>query len=114
MEFLGWIYSALESYRDKLSHIFITGFTRFRELPLVESLDGMTDMTFYPRFKAVCGFTVDEIKLTFREHLEADIRESRQWKVFDPDATTDHNFRQDHGKVRRVQLGRRNAGTRSA
>ncbi|MDR1039939.1 MAG: AAA family ATPase [Deltaproteobacteria bacterium] len=48
---------------------FITGITSFKRLSLFSDFNNMFDISFESDFSTICGFTGDELRTSFRNHL---------------------------------------------
>jgi hypothetical protein len=62
-------YSAIKSINRYFRFIFITGFTKFKQLSLFSSLNNLRDITFESKFSTICGFTKQEIDSSYDGHL---------------------------------------------
>lgn len=50
--------------------VFITGITKFTQIPLFSVLNNLTNISFLPEYAAICGITEEEIKDNFKHELE--------------------------------------------
>ena len=58
---LSSFYSSLKSRSRNIGHVFITGVSRFTKTSIFSDLNHLDDLTFDPRFAAVCGLTQAEL-----------------------------------------------------
>ncbi|MDR1041540.1 MAG: AAA family ATPase [Deltaproteobacteria bacterium] len=72
---LSAFYSALKDVRQKgrLGLLLVTGITRFKEMFMDSAMNILYDLTFDSKYSNICGFTVDEIKTYFNNHLSASL-----------------------------------------
>ncbi len=64
-------YSPLKALSDKLRLVFMTGVFKFAKTSIFSGLNNLHDLTFNPRAAHVVGYTEQEIRTVFAEHLEA-------------------------------------------
>ncbi|MDR1040082.1 MAG: AAA family ATPase [Deltaproteobacteria bacterium] len=63
-------YSAVKGCSSLLRFVFITGITKFKQLSLFSALNNIVDISFSEKFSRICGFTKDEIELSYGKYLE--------------------------------------------
>lgn len=73
-------YSVLKSQNALLQFVFLTGVTKFSKVSLFSGINQLTDITLDENFSTICGYTDDELRDHFSEHLKgADWDKLRQW-----------------------------------
>ncbi len=78
--FLRGLYGAIKAGDRHIEKSFVTGVSRFSKTGLFSVANQFTDITFDPRYNAVCGFTQAEFDRTFAPELELfDRGEVRRW-----------------------------------
>ena len=65
------LFAPLKRYLYKFRSVFFTGTTSFQGLDLGSSANNFTDVSYYGRFAACCGYTRAELKQYFAEHLRS-------------------------------------------
>ncbi len=79
-EILKIFYSVIKDNDRYLKFVFITGVSKFSKMNLFSGLNNLTDITTRPEYAAICGFTHNDIKTTFKEHLQGvDLEKLKQW-----------------------------------
>ncbi len=79
-EILKTFYSVIKDNDRYLKFVFITGVSKFSKMNLFSGLNNLTDITTRPEYAAICGFTHNDIKTTFKEHLQGvDLEKLKQW-----------------------------------
>ena len=63
------LFSAVKTHADKLRCVFFTGITRFHDLGFGSAANNFTDVSLEPGFAACCGYSHNELKQYFAEHL---------------------------------------------
>ncbi len=64
-------YSPLKLLDDQLKYVFITGVFKFAKTSIFSGFNNLNDITFDIPAADICGYTEQEIRLFFAEHLEA-------------------------------------------
>ncbi len=67
--FLKSFYALVKTYNSYFRFIFITGITRYKDAALLTLGNTITDISQYPEFGTIAGFTRDEIKHYFYDNL---------------------------------------------
>jgi hypothetical protein len=75
-------YNALKSCENMIDRIFITGITKFSQLSLFSALNNLEDISFDPRYAAICGFTFDEIERFYSANLDVCLSAMQKDKKF--------------------------------
>jgi hypothetical protein len=68
---LSAFYSQLKPAEKKLKFVLITGVFKFTQTSIFSGLNNLNDITFDPAAGELLGYTEEEIKTFFAEHLEA-------------------------------------------
>ena len=63
------LFSTVKSNSGKFRCVFFTGITRFQDLDLGTAGNNFTDISMAPSFAACCGYTREELKVCFYDHL---------------------------------------------
>ena len=63
------LFSTVKSNSGKFRCVFFTGITRFQDLDLGTAGNNFTDISMAPSFAACCGYTREELKVCFSDHL---------------------------------------------
>jgi hypothetical protein len=66
---LSSFFSSLKAVRSMTRFLLVTGITRFRDYSPFSSLNTLQDITFSADFSAICGFTEDEIRSNYAQHI---------------------------------------------
>lgn len=69
-EMLTAFYTVLKDADPWLRFVFITGVTKFAQMGIFSTLNQLKDISFDPRYNALCGMTREEIETTFSPELE--------------------------------------------
>jgi hypothetical protein len=64
-------YNALKSCGNMIDRVFITGITKFAQLSVFPAMNNLRDITFQPRYAAICGYTHNGILKFYSQHLDA-------------------------------------------
>ena len=62
-------YALVKTYNSYFRFIFITGITRYKDAALLTLGNTITDISQYPEFGTIAGFTREEIKQYFYDNL---------------------------------------------
>ena len=83
-------YSVIKDCDRYLKFVFITGISKFSKVSLFSVLNNLEDITLDQDCASICGYTHDELSLTFADRLQGvDIQKLRRW--YDG-----YNFMGDH------------------
>ncbi|MDR1111140.1 MAG: ATP-binding protein [Deltaproteobacteria bacterium] len=80
-------YSKLKSCDKQLRFVFVTGVTRYAFMGLSSGLNHLNDITLTQKYAGICGFTQDEFKTCFSDHLEVALEGMRGMDPVPADAT---------------------------
>ena len=73
-------YSVLKDADPYLEFCFLTGVTKFSNVSIFSGLNNLKDITIYPEYATICGYTQEEFEKTFADRLEGvDLQEVRRW-----------------------------------
>ncbi len=79
-DFLSNFYGILKGLDEHLRFVFLTGVSKFSKVNLFSKLNNLEDITLDENYSTLCGYTEDEIKEYFKEHLKgADMEKMRRW-----------------------------------
>ena len=67
--FMQGLFGMVKQYTGKFRCVFFTGITRFQDLDLGTAGNNFTDISMAPSFAACCGYTREELKVCFYDHL---------------------------------------------
>ncbi|MEM7176012.1 MAG: AAA family ATPase, partial [Chlamydiota bacterium] len=67
---MGDFFGALKSLDRYLKFTFFTGVSKFSQVSIFSGLNNLTDITMEPEYGALMGYTEQEIKKNFSEHLK--------------------------------------------
>jgi hypothetical protein len=69
-EILKNFYSCLKSLDNDIRFLFITGVSKFSKVSIFSDLNHLLDISINPRFSALVGFTLDEVRHSFDDYLK--------------------------------------------
>ena len=73
-------YSVLKEADPYLKFCFITGVSKFSKVSLFSGLNNLEDITLFPSYATICGYTQEELETIFADCLEGvDLAEVRRW-----------------------------------
>ena len=64
-------YTVIKQFEGKFRFIFVTGVSRFNKVALFSAGSSIADITYGSEFSSMFGYTEDEIKIYFGDHLRA-------------------------------------------
>ncbi len=70
VEILRSFYAVLKNQISKFRCIFITGITRYKDTLLFTQGNTVKDISLEPQYASICGYTRDEIREYYAEHLQ--------------------------------------------
>jgi hypothetical protein len=82
-------YNALKSCEYMIDRVFITGITKFSQLPLFSTMNNLRDISFQSNFATICGFTYDEIIKYYSPHIDATLAVFQEAGKFGKNLTRD-------------------------
>ena len=74
------VFAVLKSYDEYEKFVFITGITKFTQISLFSVLNNLSNISFDPRFAALCGITEKEIEDNFQIEIRQ-MGEQNGWSV---------------------------------
>lgn len=80
--FLADIYGQIKENEDLIRFAMLTGVTRFTNLSIFSKLNTLGDLTLDPEFATMLGYTEEELKANFSEHMHA---HAQKMKLSDED-----------------------------
>ncbi|ORU91121.1 MAG: hypothetical protein A6F72_01015 [Cycloclasticus sp. symbiont of Poecilosclerida sp. N] len=73
-------YGVIKSCDQYLKFVLMTGVSKFSKLNLFSGLNNIQDITINPQYATICGYTHNDIKTTFIEHLQGvDLEKLKIW-----------------------------------
>ncbi|MDY4162002.1 MAG: AAA family ATPase [Sutterella sp.] len=66
---LSAFYAVLKSNDAPIRFLFITGITKFSKTTIFSELNNLSDISLSPKYGALLGYTHDDVRTYFREHL---------------------------------------------
>ena len=69
-DFLRDFFSALKGLDKYVKFTFFTGVSKFSQVSIFSGLNNLIDITMEPEYGALMGYTEEEVKKNFREHLK--------------------------------------------
>jgi len=77
---LGDFYSIIKGSDQYIKFVFMTGVSKFSKMNLFSGLNNLQDITTMKKYSTICGYTHNDIKTTFKEHLEdVDLDKLKEW-----------------------------------
>ena len=79
-EILKIFYSVIKSNDRYIKFVFITGVSKFSKMNLFSGLNNLLDITTMSDYATICGYTHDDVKTQFKEHLQGvDLDKMKTW-----------------------------------
>ncbi len=79
-EYIKGLYSILKGSDEYLQFAFLTGVSKFSKASIFSGLNMLEDISLSPRFGNICGYTGEDLEVSFKEHLKgADLKRVKQW-----------------------------------
>ncbi len=73
-------YSVIKGSDQYLKFVFMTGVSKFSKMNLFSGLNNLQDITMDKKYATICGYTHNDIKTTFKEHLKSvDLDKLKVW-----------------------------------
>lgn len=69
--------SVIKAQSKEVRFVFITGVSAFSKSGLSSGLNNLTNLTMDAEFATICGYTDEEIDFSFKEHMEAWVKEKK-------------------------------------
>jgi hypothetical protein len=100
-------YVALKSLSDNgaIHFIFVTGVTKFAKASVFSVFNNLADLTLYPLYHGICGFTLEEFDSYFTDYLEAALEYNKSKGFVDPSLSLPEFRQKSPGILRRLFLG---------
>jgi len=74
------IYSVIKDSDAYVEFAFLTGVSKFAKVSLFSGLNNLEDLTLAPQFGSVCGYTQQELEITFSDKLDGvDLKDLKKW-----------------------------------
>ena len=70
-ELLGDFFGTFKSLSKYLRFLFITGISRFSKVSLFSEANHLDDISMYPQYATLMGYTEEELRAAFAEHIQA-------------------------------------------
>ena len=80
-DFLKAFFGTLKSLDRYLKFTFVTGVSKFSQVSLFSGPNNLTDITMDPRYAGMMGYTEEELKASFNEHVETIAKKRGQKKA---------------------------------
>ena len=80
-DLMGDFFGALKGLDKYLKFTFFTGVSKFSQVSIFSGLNNLTDITMNPKYADMMGYTEEEIKRDFKEHIEEIAKEKGQKKL---------------------------------
>ena len=79
-DILRYFYGVIKSADRYIKFVFMTGVSKFAKMHLFSGLNNLEDITLKKDYATLCGFTHQDIKTHFQEHLKGvDLEKVKQW-----------------------------------
>ena len=79
-EYIKGLYSILKGSDEYLQFAFLTGVSKFSKASIFSGLNMLSNISLAPRFGNICGYTQEDLRVSFKEHLKgADCKRVKQW-----------------------------------
>jgi hypothetical protein len=73
-------YSIIKDLDEFIRFVMITGVSKFSKMNLFSGLNNLEDITIDSKFATLCGYTHEEVKQYFSEHLQGvDLEKLKEW-----------------------------------
>ena len=73
-------YSIIKAADKHLRFVMLTGVSKFAKVSIFSGLNNLKDISLDPRYASICGYTEDDLREVFSEHLQGVDREQlRRW-----------------------------------
>ncbi len=74
------LYSVIKDSDKYIKFAFLTGVSKFSKMNLFSGLNNLTDITIDDRYAAICGYTQNDVEVSFKEYLQGvDMEELKRW-----------------------------------
>lgn len=82
-------YRVIKSQYSLLRAVFITGITKFKNLSLFSAFNNISDISLETDFSTICGFTENELRVSFKNHLASAFNCFSNNNYFKPGSTVE-------------------------
>ena len=73
-------YSIIKAADKHLRFVMLTGVSKFAKVSIFSGLNNLQDISLDPQYASICGYTEDDLREVFSEHLQGVDREQlRRW-----------------------------------
>ena len=73
-------YSIIKAADKHLRFVMLTGVSKFAKVSIFSGLNNLKDISLDPQYASICGYTEDDLREVFSEHLQGVDREQlRRW-----------------------------------
>ena len=73
-------YSIIKATDEHLRFVMLTGVSKFAKVSIFSGLNNLEDISLDPEYGSICGYTEEDLKEAFKEHLRGVDREQlRKW-----------------------------------
>ena len=73
-------YSVIKATDKHLRFVMLTGVSKFAKVSIFSGLNNLKDISLDPQYASICGYTEDDLREVFSEHLQGVDREQlRRW-----------------------------------
>ena len=79
-EILKDLYTTIKDCDEFIKFAFLTGVSKFAKVSIFSGLNNLKDITLDKRYGTICGYTDNDLRTTFKEHLvSVDMNRVQQW-----------------------------------
>ncbi|MBF5059040.1 ATP-binding protein [Candidatus Neptunochlamydia vexilliferae] len=71
-------FGTIKSLDKHLKFTFITGISKVSQVSLFSSLNNLNDITMDPKYAGIMGYTEEELRKAFKDHIQQVVHEKRQ------------------------------------
>jgi len=64
-------YTQIKASDEHLRFVFLTGISKFTKMGVFSTINNLTDISIFPQYAEICGYTEEELETCFAPHLEA-------------------------------------------
>ncbi|MBF0390567.1 MAG: ATP-binding protein [Desulfamplus sp.] len=73
-------YSVIKDSDQYIKFVFLTGVSKFSKMNLFSGLNNLRDITLFPDYGTICGYTQTDVEQSFAEYLDGvDLEELKNW-----------------------------------
>ena len=73
-------YSIIKAADEHLRFVMLTGVSKFTKVSIFSGLNNLEDISLNPQYGSICGYTEEDLRDTFSEHLQGvDCEQLRRW-----------------------------------